>query len=385
MAKRIVTTTETDEDDKEKDKELLEDEDVLRALIEIEGTDEIRWQIYRVSQPDPGFLQTLNTAELSMDRMAEFGPGRYKVRGIKQDGSYYKGRTLTISKRPQANPNQLVNEALEKFKGKDADTLSIMTLLMNQQQESNRSMTQVLVAALGKERGTEFPWGALVAALPPSLIALKEFFANKADPMKQMLDAIAVTEKLRGEGDGKGTSWPDLIKEGLATIPATLQSLRQPSGPESVTAHVVPQTPGAVPPPVHTPEAVPAPAPTILPATEATMNMQLLPWLRDMLSKLLRAANRNSNASLYAELFLEELPDAITDAQIMELLGAEDWWSKLTFFESRVTPYQGWFVDFRAHLLLLLNEAPDERESPDTANDTGTLQPAADSHEADEG
>lgn len=386
MARKTTTTTIEDEanaDKREEIDDLDSDTDVLRALTELEGSDDIRWQIYRLSEPNKGYITEISTAELTLERIAECGPGRYKVRGIKEDGRYFKSRTITIAKKPESENNSLL-EFMEKSKNGDMHALQFMTLLMNQQQAQQQNMTQVLVAALGRDRDPkrpEIPWGAIVSAIPPSLVALKEFFANKADPIKQMTDVITLTEKLREGGDRAGTTWPDLIKEGLSTIPATLQSLKgSPSDPgvqTRVETRTVPPPPP--PPPVQTPEAI---AP---PLADSAMNLQLLSWMRDMISQLLKAATRNANPELYAELFVDELPESISDQQVLSLLSADDWWQKLSLFDSRIVPYEHWFAQLRESLLMILQsdgETPNDRSEHD-GTDSGEIQESTDSNGAD--
>lgn len=377
MARKTVTTTVEGDEDDDKDitgADIERDEDVIRALTEIEGSDEIRWQIYRLSEPDSGFVVVLSTAELSVERIAELGAGRYRVRGIRENGTYFKSKIITIAKRPQPVGGGVLTDLLEQTKTKNIEPLQMMTLLMNQQQNSQQQMTQVMVAALGRkeESKTEIPWGAIVAAIPPSLVALKEFFSSKADPMKQMMDAIALTEKLRGDGDKPGTTWPDLLKEGLATIPATLQSLRStpPDTSPTVTASTV-EVPLAIKPPSQTPEAVMPPA---------DMNIQLIGWFRELIAKWFKAAQRNGNPELYAELFIDELPDSITDDQIISMLGADDWWMKLVAFESKLAPYQGWFTQLRAHILsnFVSESDEDDTDRRDHSAETRSATPGPD-------
>lgn len=54
-----------------------------------------------------------------------------------------------------------------------------------------------------------------------------------------------------------------------------------------------------------------------------------LPWLRDVLTRMLQAAQRGKSPQVYAALFLEEVPDDVSGETVLELLGAPDWFARI--------------------------------------------------------
>lgn len=361
MVKKTVTTTE-EVDGTEGAPETLDD-DVIRALTDLEGADEVAWQIHRISEPNSGYCGEMSSAELSHRSISlTYGPGLYRVKGIRPDGKYFKSGRIKVSVTMQkAAESSLADTLTAKLSGAGGDSNALLLAMIN-------SNAQIVSAALTRppEQKAEIPWAAIVAAIPPSLVALKEFFQNKADPMKQMMDAINLTEKLRGEKEGP-SSWQDLLRDGVKSIPSVLQSLKGGNGtavsatPQPAQVRVIPETP----------EAIPSPT-----ASESEdMNLRLIHWLRASLEKLITAAMRNGNTELYAELLVEELPGELPESDVLTLLSRSDWFDMLCVFDSRVQPYRGWFEQLREDVFLVLQ--PDGEvthvESRNRARaDTGT-------------
>lgn len=72
--------------------------------------------------------------------------------------------------------------------------------------------------------------------------------------------------------------------------------------------------------------------------------MPHLPWLRDVLTRMLQGAARGKSPQVYAALFLEEVPDEVSGETVLELLGAPDWFANICkvvpqWNDSRVYPW----------------------------------------------
>lgn len=61
-----------------------------------------------------------------------------------------------------------------------------------------------------------------------------------------------------------------------------------------------------------------------------------LPWLKEQLSRCLKAATVGRDPELYAALFVEELPDGIEPATVVELLSRPDWYTQLVRMDERL-------------------------------------------------
>ena len=174
MGKKTITTEEVD--DTSAAEEILEP-DVIRALTELEGTGEIRWQIHRIAPPGPnvGYLITLSTPELSLERIASEGPGKYKVIGMRPDGKFFKSKTVEIGTRQSESARPLELAELVKKASSNGET-GMLPLVMNLMTQN----TSIVTAALARPQPEkkEFPWGAIIAAAPLTFTALKDFFKN---------------------------------------------------------------------------------------------------------------------------------------------------------------------------------------------------------------
>lgn len=353
-AKRKVTTTEvetTGEEPVDNGKDEL-DQDVLRALVDIEGADEVRWQIHRISEPNSGYCGEMSSAELSHERIAAaFGPGAYRVKGIKPGGEYFKSGRVKISTIPAA-PSRTSSdkELLEKMREGD-----MMPLLLGMMQ----SNTQIVTAALSANRQTSqsIPWSALLVAAPPVLESLRAFF-KRDDPddkaIEKMLKQIALLEKLRGD-DNKGSSWTDIIRDAVQGLPNLVAGARASASlPVSVPAMGDPRAALSLQAGSATATATTLPEPPE--AIEATPEAASMEWLRQKLNDAVTWAAANRNPELRAEVLLEEWPALVPDSLLRDMLTRDDWFEQLCAFEPRCVNYHGWFTMFRDELLKLLTE-----------------------------
>lgn len=366
------TTTTVVEDVPASEKADVIEEDVLRALVELDSGSDVRWQIIRTSgvEGERGYCGTMATIDLTQENIAEkYGPGKYQVKGIRQNGTYFKSGHIEVSKSAIPPKMDSSKDLLNSLQGKNSsdDMFKFMTLMMSMQQEASKQMTSVLTALISKPSESKgFPIEALIAASPALLGGLKEFFSTgKTDPMKQMLDAITITEKLRGKGDGNetGATWIDIVRDGLQSVPALLSG-RAGQTPAVASATVLPGVKETTTTPiplahVETPEAVASGDPG-----EEDVNLKLLIEFKGKLSMLIERAKKMRDPQTYAEVFLDELPDGIDTGLIVNLLNSDDWFMRLKGFDSRVEPYEEWFTQFRDIVLYQLSGEEDDEPIP---------------------
>lgn len=368
MAKKKVITT-TEEVDSVDDHEPAEklDDDILRALVELEGSDEVTWSVTRVSEPNSGYCGDMSTVEISKRRIAEvYGPGRYRVQGTRPDGKYFKSAKISIAAPlKSANGADKTAELIESLKDKSGDSMTPLLLAMI---SSNSS---IVTAALARpaEPKKEIPWGALFAGAPLALTAIKDFFQNNSDSdaMEKLLKQLTLLEKLRGE-ENKGSTWQDLIRDGLSAVRGMVPAPVPRPAHAVATAHVS-NSHGSVPaaiPAIETPVAI-----------EPTQENLTMDWLRKKLDELLQNAAQNKNAELRAEVLLDDLPPFIPESIIKDMLSRDDWFEQLTAFDNRVLNYFGWFNELRECILETLDpdgetkqSNPDRPQMPQGAQET---------------
>jgi len=112
----------------------------------------------------------------------------------------------------------------------------------------------------------------------------------------------------------------------------------------------------------------------------ADMNlMALLPhlsWLKDQLTRCLKAAQSQRDPELYAALFVEELPEGISPDLVIELLSRRDWYEQLIRIDERLN--QADLVPWFTHMMQgVLNSMARESASAVTDHTAQTAVTAA--------
>lgn len=84
-----------------------------------------------------------------------------------------------------------------------------------------------------------------------------------------------------------------------------------------------------------------------------------LPWLRDVLGRMLQGAARGKSPQVYAALFLEEIPDDVSGETVLQLLGAPDWFASICklipqWNDSRLYP---WLDAARTEILTTIHRS----------------------------
>lgn len=136
---------------------------------------------------------------------------------------------------------------------------------------------------------------------------------------------------------------------------------------------------GLVPPGVMRADGATAPTAT---AGGNDMSMMALlphlPWLKEQLARFGKAAVAQRDPSLYAALFLEELPESIDVNVVGQLLSAPDWYAKLIQLEPRLNrdDLLPWFSHLRDGIL---RELRDDTPPSQPAGSAPVVPPAVSS------
>lgn len=360
--KKVITTETLDEPDAEAPVSEELPEEVLRALVELEGSDDIRWQIHRISQPNNGYCGTLATVELTLDRITQdYGPGRYQVKGIKPSGEYFKSARISIAAPFRSSELPDIAELMKK-----SGDQSLMPLLLGMMQSNSQIVTAALTRPAQQTPAKEIPWAAIIASAPATLLAVKEFFKNNSenDATEKLLKQLTVLDKLKGD-DGKNSSWPDVVREALSSVPAIIGRPAAPPPAAPVHSTISQLAAPARIPDNATTQSVETPV-----AVEPTEEHMFQEFLRRRLDTLIEAAAKNRNPELQAELLLEEvgsLPEFFANLLINELTNNADWFEKLIQYDARIANYQGWMTELHSALVDLIQQDKQDDEQTHVA------------------
>lgn len=370
MAKKKVVTTEvTDDSELEIEGENSEAQEILppsetdyiKELLEI-GGDDVRWTVKRLSPGDPGYCATYSSSELSLDRIREdWGHGRYQIKGTTSEGKYLAARTVRVIeglKKKEDGHSSLDNVAA-LLASKDDGSLRMMMQMMqmqNQQQmAAMKSQTDMLVAVLTRppaEPPKQPSLVEIVGALAPFLKPEK----SSGDSVEVLLRGLELGKELGADRD---TGMADIAMKGLEAVAPVLQNAAEESklklqarvaqASQNPRMQVsVKEDAGHVP-------AIEQPPVTEKSPGEKTM-FKKLQWLDRQLVSLLGLASRNKDPALYAEVFLDNLPDFISEDEIFERFSPEDAIETLIKYKPEIGNFKPWFEEFRKAVLTGFSE-----------------------------
>lgn len=354
MAKRAMTLQEIEGGEGDEFEDLApEEQDTLRALGELEGANEARWQVWRLPPLPPGtnkgFLGELTTAELSIAELQlKYGKGRYQIKGFLPNGRYLKSTRLEIA-------NDLPSADVKASATLDTSGLDFMQMM--QEREERRS-----------ERNREL----MLAVVPGAITAVAGIFTamlTRQQPQQNILQDVATLKTVLGRdneqpttletvfkalelgmknagGHGSETNWVDVVKEVASSVGPALLARAPLPHPSQVPLNA--GHPAAAPTPAAAPQLQ---APGVAQTPEQATMLQLLNWARSTLAMLAKKAAANADPSLYADWVLDNLPDGVDIAPFIQYLQHKDWWQYLQQFSGAVSPYEGWFAEFRELLL----------------------------------
>lgn len=404
------------EERREAEERSIESVDVLQGLREMQSGDPIRWHISRVGDMDParnGHLAVWTTAQLTQDAVRDvFGGGTYRVRGHFSNGQYAAQRTITVaadaprrsmgagfpgvsgmSSGAATGGNFNLSEFMATQEARDAQRRREQDE-RDQREEKRRereradrkdlmiaalpTVGSVLAALLGRNQGPDLA-GLIVALKGPTMPEMMQGLASlKALVPEQTTDpldkAFKIMELLQDRSGGGGeTNWTDVFKElvksggpVLGAIAGRALEAGTPAGgmpgnaPPGMTARVLPNAP-----PRPLPNTVPGNA-AAQPLGENDVNvaqmLKLQGWLRQMLGVLITKAGRGADPGLYGDYLIDNIPDDLDPAIVVEALSRPDWFAILSQFDGRVAPHVTWFDQLRAHVLRTFESMRQEAE-----------------------
>jgi hypothetical protein len=334
-------------------------EELWRVSDEIKTTAGIRLDFVRVLPAErAGYVGEMAPAEFTMQAVArKFGPGRYKIRPMGPRGFVKGGGSITIADTPQppvAPPSQVSDLVAvlqaDRSRGSDEWKDLLKTLLPI-------IAPKLIEVMFGKKDDVKDLIGALA-----SLKTLQPEQPKPIDPLTQIGQMAKLMEAMKDlqpePPPPSGSTWPDLVREGISTLRPLVEQVAAAQlsrSPGSTTVAPVPSIAAPVETPSPAGPTTSAPS-TANPSPNGNNMLSLLPWLRATLGNLVVCAARDRDPELYANVVFDNIPDGTDPKVLRDFIASDTWWAQLCAFDSRVSPYQGWFKAFRDNLLEVFEE-----------------------------
>lgn len=348
--------------------------DIMAALQEIGGTDEVKWQVTKFHPAnESGYCATYSSAELSLDRIRdEYGAGKYKIRGLNERNRYIGGKNVSLvggSKKPE--PVQVVKS--------DAPSFTDMIALMNQSSQRQmdmmmmmqKSQTDMLAAILGNGRANApaYDPNAAQANMIAMMGVMKDLFKpSETGAVDMLMRGLELGREIGGVGGEGGMDWMSLAAKGLDTIKPALEAQAAATQNPRPLPRPRPQN---QPQPARIAAPAPAPAPQppspaekapTAPIKDEDMNLLLINWIRNQVRILAYQAKRKSDPELYATVFLDNLPPELTEDQLLAQFSQPDALDKLSIMCPEIIEHKAWFEDFKKSVIEMLSEEPEDEE-----------------------
>lgn len=372
--------------------------ELFRVTDEIRAVSGARLQIVRSFPSTPGsrgHVGDMDPSEFSVETMRQrFGYGIYQVRVIGPRGFLPGGGRVEIANNPQAEksaPNDVMalletieRRQAERDKDREARRDRMLELLIP-------AMAPVVAAMIGN-RGPDL--AGLIAALKPApgpsmtdLITAVSSLKNlsgaqdSGSNVDKVFDIMERVKGLTGEGGEKQSNWldivRDLLKEAGPAAKTFLEQRAQPVAPIEIQPLARPAIAPPAAPAIEAPVSVQSPAPVIpvqAPQSGDDMLAMFMPMIKSNLSKVAGWAQADKNPQTYAEVFFDELPQAvaqyISPADALKYLKHEKWFEIVCQIEPKFKVHREWCNDFRLELIDIVQEgANDDVTSSDQITD----------------
>lgn len=314
------------------------------VLGQLDGADDVEVHVY--AEPEKGNGGSAWAFSCSPDDYTwsdlltrikgdpDLGPGRYSLRAKR--GTQFIGRKVVqIAGRPRSSGGLL--PAAAPAGPPQPDILSAMREMQAQADKRFSDLLMVLLTKMPSGNGG----GASIADVISAAKMLTEGRAAPTDPIIGIRQLLEVQALLKSAADGgpepAGAGTMDAIVKALDVLgPVLAQNAKRPPDPPTLPSVAVP---------------VPLPRPSS-PPTGAAADAAPKPKpdrMRVLLHRMIRAAERDGDPGVYAQVAIDELGDEM----ISRLLAMPDPQSVLASADPRIEKHREWF----AALLTELREA----------------------------
>lgn len=339
------------------------DDDVIAELLSLDGSDGVRYTVHKEpSQPGQkrAYCNVYTSEELSLDAIrSTFGGGTYRITGRDAQNHYTTSKQITILDLPKPPVPNGGGDFIARGERTNGEAMQMfMKMYEAQSQQILALMNRPLPVA---------PSGPTAMELVSLIKAMER---KESDPIATLLKGIELGKAVGGGGE---TSMLDVAAQGLSALaPLIQQQANKPRAPvQPPPQQLPPAAPGTVAPPA-------ADAPKEEKTGEQVEILKRLNWLRVSVSQLVNMAARGKDErgefikdpDLYAEVFMDNIPDFVTIDEIVERLSAPNGLQQLAQVVPAVAQHAEWFEQFRRACLDSVE--PDDEGQPDAP---GELEP----------
>lgn len=363
MAKKKVTTVTTSEQvlpDPPSEIEAPQDPADVDSLDEWDALDDaegLRFQVHKLPSragEREAYCYTYTGSDLSLDTIREtFGGGTFRITARDAKNQYAGSKRVTIIDLPKAQVPAREGEFLQRGERSGAEA---MTMIMKVMEEQGKLLAALL---------TRPPPAPVTGPTAIELVQLiKAMERKESDPVGMLLKGLEMGKSLGGGGE---TSMLDVAAQGLSALAPLIAA--QSNKPPAPARKAPPQPPPAQLPATEQPPAEPEKT------GEQVLILKKLNWLRIQTSQLVNFAALGKrqdggwvkDPELYAEVFMDNLPDFVSLDEIVERMQAPNAVAQLAQVVPQVTQHAEWFENFRQACLDSVEA--DEGESPDMPTD----------------
>lgn len=355
--------------------------DGLDALDDL-GDSGARLEIRRTSPAEfAGYIGTYSRDGWTPDRLfEEWGGGKFTIRVRLQNGTLHGMRHTQLAGKPK-NKAEPASAVAPVAQGVDSGMAQVLAAIQasnaaaaaaaqNSTKEQMGMLTSLLTALITKE--------APKPAIGPDPLAILEKAATilrprgeSGDTMSAFIKGLDMGRDLGGGGNGE-PGMASMFMEGIRTLKQTagLQAGRPRPRRIPPPGTVAAEGPALAPPPNKVEEPV-------------SDTMKQLAWIKQQAAFLVLQASRQKTPSLYAELFVDNLPSFLPAAQVLEQMQEPGAIEQLGNIHADVLKFPEWFEEFRAKVVEFIagpqqaSAAPTDPAPPgnvfehDGANDDG--------------
>lgn len=380
------------QDQRAQHEDRLEAAEILEGLRALDsGGDGVRWSIARQGDPDPsrnGHLVTWATSQLDVDLVRDtFGGGKYYVKGRRSTGDYAGHKVIVIAgDAPRREGAGVVTQGIQGSgtpAGSFSEFLGTQERRDRERQERDdrraERREQLILASLpavatvfaAMFNRPQFDMAGLAAALKPApapdpllaIAALKQLMPDVPrgpDPMQSAFKLVELLSDKTGGSDRTG--WLDVVKEGVKVMGPTVGGAIEATIVQArANAHALQHGTGQPDGETGKSAVTALPAPQAAPVSTGDSSMldiiPHVPWLREQLAGCVTAASKNRDPTLYAALFLEELPEGLRPERVLQLMTTPDWEQQLCRFDARIAQQIPWWTAMRDQLVTYIQES----------------------------
>lgn len=335
--------------------------DPLAKLDEIGVDGGAKYRVHRTSPTGfDGYIGTYTREELEPDAIfAEWGGGRFRITVVDAAGKVRGNAILMIAGRPKhkADPAQSPT-AMTPAAGLGSEMARVLEGIQASQAAAQKAtgdqigLLTTLITSLINREPPKAPPAPDQFALIEKLAPILKPQDNSGKAVEMLLQGIELANRFGGGGHEPGMA--DVFLEGFRTIKDAAKLAPNAHQPRPAQRRIAPQPQGVAAAPGEAP-------PAATPPTEAQKQDR---WIKQQVEFLVVQASRAKDPELYAELFLDNLPPFLPEAEAKRRMSDEAELTKLAEAVPAVMNYLPWFEKFRDAVLAFIDQGARQSADP---------------------